>query len=68
VQAFRPEKFWYIYLALCHNATKTREETPFTWGRGHLFNFPIAYAIYERVLEDNMARVAKVTKKDTKKW
>ncbi|KAI0302708.1 DNA topoisomerase [Russula brevipes] len=68
VQAFRPEKFWYIYLALCHNTTEIPEETPFTWGRGHLFNFPIAYAIYEGVLEDNMARVTKVTKKNTKKW
>lgn len=68
VQAFRPEKFWYIYLALCHDVTGNREETPFTWSRGHLFDFPVAYAIYEGVLEDNMARVTKVTKKNTKKW
>jgi DNA topoisomerase III len=68
VQAFKPEKFWYIYLALCHDVTGNREETPFTWNRGHLFDFPVAYAIYEGVLEDNMARVTKVTKKNTKKW
>lgn len=68
VQAFRPEKFWYIYLALCHDVTGSRDETPFTWRRGHLYDFPIAYAIYEGVLEDNMARVTKVTKKNTKKW
>jgi DNA topoisomerase III len=68
VQAFRPEKFWYIYLALCHDATRNREETPFTWSRGHLFDLSVAFAIYEGVLEDNMARVMKVTKKDTKKW
>ncbi|KAH9008050.1 DNA topoisomerase, partial [Lactarius deliciosus] len=40
----------------------------FTWRRGHLFNFTVAYAIYEGVLEDNLARVTKVTKKNTKKW
>jgi len=68
VQAFRPEKFWYIYLALCHDTTGNQEETPFTWSRGHLFDFSVAYAIYEGVLEDNMARVTKVTKKNTKKW
>ena len=68
VQAFKPERFWYIYLALCHDVTRSREETPFTWRRGHLFDFPVAYAIYEGVLEDNTARVTKVTKKNTKKW
>ncbi len=68
VQAFKPEKFWYIYLALTHNASGNQEETPFTWRRGHLFNFTVAYAIYEGVLEDNLARVTKVTKKNTKKW
>ncbi|KAI9507464.1 DNA topoisomerase [Russula earlei] len=68
VQAFRPEKFWYIYLALCRDVTGNQEETPFTWGRGHLFDFAVAYAIYAGVLEDNMARVTKVTKKNTKKW
>jgi DNA topoisomerase-3 len=68
VQAFKPEKFWYIYLALCHDVTRNREETPFTWRRGHLFDFPAAYAIYEGALEDNAARVTKVTKKNTKKW
>jgi DNA topoisomerase-3 len=68
VQAFKPEKFWYIYLALCHDVTRNREETPFTWRRGHLFDFPVAYAIYEGVLEDNTARVTKVIKKNTKKW
>ncbi|KAF8499652.1 DNA topoisomerase [Russula emetica] len=68
VKAFKPEKYWYIYLALCHDVTRSREETPFTWRRGHLFDFPVAYAIYEGVLEDNTARVTKVTKKNTKKW
>lgn len=68
VQAYRPEKFWYIYLALCHDVTRNREETPFTWSRGHLFDFSVAYALYEGVLEDNLARVTKVTKKNTKKW
>ncbi|KAH8979214.1 prokaryotic type I DNA topoisomerase [Lactarius akahatsu] len=68
VQAFKPEKFWYIYLALTHNASGNQDETPFIWRRGHLFNFTVAYAIYEGVLEDNLARVTKVTKKNTKKW
>ncbi|KAI0295814.1 DNA topoisomerase [Multifurca ochricompacta] len=68
VQAFQPEKFWYIYLALCHDVTGNKEETPFTWSRGHLFDFSVAYALYVGVLEDKMARVTKVTKKNTKKW
>ncbi|KAI0256361.1 DNA topoisomerase [Lactifluus subvellereus] len=68
VQAFKPEKFWYIYLALNHDLTGNQEETPFTWSRGHLFDFSVSYAIYVGVLEDNLARVTKVTKKNTKKW
>jgi DNA topoisomerase III len=68
VKAFKPEKFWYIYLALNHDVTGNQEETPFTWSRGHLFDFSVAYAIYVGVLEDNLARVVKVTKKNTKKW
>ncbi|KAI0268849.1 DNA topoisomerase [Gloeopeniophorella convolvens] len=38
VQAFKPEKFWYIYLALNYDASDGEEETPFTWARNHLLN------------------------------
>ncbi|KAI0049973.1 prokaryotic type I DNA topoisomerase [Auriscalpium vulgare] len=68
VQAFQPEQFWYIYLALTSNTSQEQEETPFNWRRGHLFEFDVALAIYEDVLRHPRARVIKVTKKETKKW
>ncbi|KAI0066039.1 prokaryotic type I DNA topoisomerase [Artomyces pyxidatus] len=68
VKAFQPEKFWYIYLALTRNTSDGPEETSFTWRRGHLFEFHVAFVIYQGVLSDPRARVTKVTKKNTKKW
>ncbi|TFY76359.1 hypothetical protein EWM64_g7651 [Hericium alpestre] len=69
VQSFVPESFWYIYFAMDHRSSKKTEEVQFTWKRGHLFEFEVAYAIYEDVLSQNSdAVVTKVTKKETKKW
>lgn len=70
VKAFVPETFWYIYVALSREdeATGESEETPFTWRRGHLFEFEPALALYENVLANPLARVQKVTYKNTKKW
>ena len=70
VKSFVPETFWYIYLALTRTdeTTGEEEETPFTWRRGHLFEFEAALALYEHVLDNPMARVIKVTNKNTKKW
>ncbi|KAK7053262.1 DNA topoisomerase [Paramarasmius palmivorus] len=65
VQDFRPETFWYIYLAII---TSDDKETPFTWRRGRLFSEPEALVLYEHVMANPRARVMKVTKKETKKW
>ena len=70
VKSFVREPFWYIYVAISQdNRTAGEvEEKPFTWRRGHLFDFDVALAIYEHVLDDPVARITKVTKKNTKKW
>lgn len=70
VKSFVPEPFWYIYVALSREDEVTGEEveTPFTWRRGHLFDFDVALAIYEHVLDNPVARVTKVVNKNTKKW
>ncbi|KAF9073663.1 DNA topoisomerase [Rhodocollybia butyracea] len=65
IQNFRPETFWYIYLSLIRGVN---EETRFNWRRGHIFDEDIAIVLYEHVLEDSVARVEKVVKKETKKW
>ncbi|KAG8849797.1 DNA topoisomerase [Tulasnella sp. 330] len=68
VQSFVPEAFWYIYLSLAHDPRDERRQTEFTWERGKLFEFPVAVALYEWVMDDPTARVTKVTKKNVKKW
>lgn len=70
VKSFVPEDFWYIYLALTRvdEDTGDESETPFTWRRGHLFDFDVALGIYEHVLDNPTARVTKVVNKNTKKW
>ncbi|KAG9024460.1 DNA topoisomerase [Tulasnella sp. JGI-2019a] len=68
VQSFVPEPFWYIYLSLAHDARDERRQTEFTWERGKLFEFDVALALYEWVMEEPTARVTKVTKKNVKKW
>ncbi|KAF8917851.1 prokaryotic type I DNA topoisomerase [Mucidula mucida] len=69
VKTFRPESFWYIYLALPRpSSSQGNEETKFTWRRGHLFSYDEASTLYEMVLDAETARVTKVSKKETKKW
>uniref|UniRef100_A0A0W0EWV8 DNA topoisomerase n=1 Tax=Moniliophthora roreri TaxID=221103 RepID=A0A0W0EWV8_MONRR len=65
VQNFRPEPFWYIYLAV---TTADDQETPFNWKRDRLFSEDEALVIYEHVMANPLARVIKVEKKETKKW
>ena len=65
VKSFRPETFWCIYLALAH---QNERETPFAWRRVRSFDFPVAVALYQHVLDNPLARVSKVIHKDTKKW
>ena len=67
VKSFVPETFWYIYVALSREGEE-EQETPFTWKRGHLFEFEVAVALYEHVLAAPEARVTKVVTKNTKKW
>lgn len=66
VKAFQPEAFWYIYLSL--SRMQDQSETSFTWRRGHLFDHLVAATLYEHVLDNVLARIAKVTQKDAKKW
>ncbi|KAG7446533.1 prokaryotic type I DNA topoisomerase [Guyanagaster necrorhizus] len=71
VQTFRPETFWFIYLTLSQPSSSPGDarETRFTWRRGHLFEYDAALVIYEMMITSgSLARVAKVTKKETKKW
>lgn len=71
VKNFRPEDFWYIFLAATPRLPKskgTTEETEFTWRRGHLFEHGFAVALFERVSNTPTVRVTSVVKKGTKKW
>jgi hypothetical protein len=42
--------------------------TEFSWRRHRLFELESVFALYELVLENPLATVSKVTKKNTKKW
>ncbi|KAG8760506.1 DNA topoisomerase [Serendipita sp. 396] len=70
VKSFVPEPFWYIFLALSRPGDEegAERQTNFTWRRGHLFDLEIAVMLYEMVLEQPIATVTKVVKKNTKKW
>ncbi|KAF9449670.1 prokaryotic type I DNA topoisomerase [Macrolepiota fuliginosa MF-IS2] len=68
VKNFVPEPFWYIFLSQTRNTPNGPQETTFNWCRGHLFDEDVAVALYAYVLQSPIARVTKVTKKETKKW
>lgn len=70
IKNFKPVDFWYIYLSLTRPPNDGEEpvETSFTWRRGHLFDLPAAWGLYEAALDHPVARVTKVTSKETKKW
>lgn len=65
LKTFRPETFWYIFLAI---TSQEGTETPFTWRRGHLFDAEVAIMLYQHVLDNPRAHVMRVIHKDTKKW
>lgn len=65
VKSFTPEPFWYIFMSVARDGGP---ECPFTWRRGHIFEFLVAVTLYEQVLESKTAKVTKITKKTTKKW
>jgi len=70
VQAFRPETFWYIYLAIKKRENRGPEkEVVFSWNRGHLFDQDIALLLYQSALaRQRGVIVTKVTNKNTEKW
>ena len=75
IQEFVPETFWYIYLSLSRTGVKEKKtkkkdssDTEFSWARNRLFDFDVAVAIYQGVLDSPEAIVTKVTNKPTKKW
>lgn len=71
VQAFTPEIFQYIYFSYAPpgpNGQTNGKDVQFNWKRGHLFDFDVAAAIYEGVIEQPLATVQSVKKKPTKKW
>lgn len=70
VKAFAEEEFFYIFLSLelPNEEGEGVREIVFNWKRGKLFDFDISLMLYEMVLEEPMATVTKVTKKNTKKW
>lgn len=69
VKNFKSEPFWFIFLSASRQTSNGQmDDTVFTWGRGHLFSFNDAVILYEHVLTDRIARIVKVTNKDTKKW
>ncbi|KAG5643389.1 hypothetical protein DXG03_001003 [Asterophora parasitica] len=69
VKSFVSEPFWHIHMSLRRNTSSSDgEETVFNWRRGHIFDEDAAVSIYDFVLSDPLARVTKVTKKETKKW
>lgn len=68
VRAFVPEPFWFIYLSIVPPDAEDGEETSFLWRRHHIFEFDVAFALYEGTVENPIARVVSVVKKSTKKW
>lgn len=70
VKEFKPETFWFIYLTLKRvSASQDREEEiKFNWKRHHLFFKQNVLEILRNMIPDPLAKVVKVTKKNTKKW
>ncbi|KAF8321620.1 prokaryotic type I DNA topoisomerase [Clavulina sp. PMI_390] len=66
VKSFSPENFWYIYLTLTTDQPGEGEVvTEFSWKRHRLFDLETCYAIYELVMENPLATVTRVTRKNT---
>lgn len=72
VREFVPESFWYIYMSLSRpNAggrTNEDETTVFNWRRNHLFEEIVVMALFDKLVQEPIARVTKKTSKPTKKW
>jgi DNA topoisomerase-3 len=76
VQAFNPETFWYIYVAInrLDNEDESEGQDPetrlveFKWRRNHLFDIEAAIVIFEQCATNPLATVTKVETKLTQKW
>ena len=71
VQAFVPEQFWYIYMAIerqDEDDDDKVETVEFKWRRNHLFDMEAAVVLYEQCVERPMATVTKIETKPTTKW
>jgi DNA topoisomerase-3 len=72
VQAFVPESFWYIYVAIEKQPedrdSREMEITEFKWKRNHLFDEQVVTVLYEQCVEEPLATVTSVETKPTTKW
>lgn len=72
VQAFVPETFWYIFVAIERQDededVKDTQTVEFRWRRNHLFGMDLAVILYEQTVERPLATVIKVETKATSKW
>ncbi|KAE8539089.1 hypothetical protein D1P53_005460 [Cryptococcus gattii VGV] len=69
VQAFVPETFWYIFVALEREHEDGEPNTvEFRWKRNHLFDLDLAALLYEQCTINPQARVLKVESKPATKW
>lgn len=72
VQAFVPEAFWYIYVAIERPSedphSRDVETVEFKWRRNHLFDMETVVALYEQCVDEPMATVTSVETKPTTKW
>lgn len=69
VQAFVPETFWYIFVALEREHEDGEPSTvEFRWKRNHLFDLDLAAVLYEQCTVNPQTRVLKVESKPATKW
>lgn len=64
VQAFIPEDFWYIHVAL----NKDDSSVPFTWKRNRLFDQEVVEMLFSLCEEEPEATVLSQLTKPTQKW
>ncbi|RUP50984.1 hypothetical protein BC936DRAFT_136729 [Jimgerdemannia flammicorona] len=69
IQSFVSEDFWRIDVTYAHpDPAEAGHVVQFNWARGRLFDRLFCFVLYEQCVEQPMARVFKVSGKDTSKW
>lgn len=69
VKGFVPESFWYIYCKFVNNTSQNqREIVEFSWARNRLFDEYSAQVLFEKCLENPLAKVLKVDTHVKSKW